>query len=52
MRVEILVDTTLTVKAGQTVDVAENEVANLLKLGRVAEVKEPQKKTTSKKAGK
>lgn len=53
MKVKVLTDTTLTVKGGQIVDVAENEVPNLLQLGRVEAVKEPApKKTTSKKASK
>lgn len=52
MKVKVLTDTTLTVKGGQIVDVAENEVPNLLQLGRVETVKEAPKKTTSKKASK
>lgn len=54
MRVKVNIDTTLTVKGGQIVDVADNEVANLLRLGRVEEIKEEEspKKSTSRKAGK
>lgn len=36
MKVKILKDSTLTVKAGQLVDVDDREVARLLKQGRVA----------------
>lgn len=49
MLVEVLVDTTLTVKACQIVDVADNEIDNLKKLGRV---KELDKKETKKKGKK
>lgn len=50
MKAKILIDTTLTVKAGQIVDVADNEMPLLLELGRVEAVEE--KKPTKKKAGK
>lgn len=48
MKVRVLLDTTLTVKAGQTVDIPEKDVARLLAMGRVAI---PEKKTTAKKEG-
>lgn len=50
MKAKILVDTTLTVKAGQIVDVVDNEMPLLISLGRVEPAEE--KKQTKKKAGK
>lgn len=47
MKVEILKDSTITVKAGQIVDVDDCEIARLLKMGRVAIPKE--KKAAKKK---
>ena len=52
MRVKVITDTTLTVKAGQTVEVTDKEAAVLLRLGRVEEVKAEAPKKTSRKAGK
>lgn len=47
MKVEILKDSTITVKAGQIVDVDDREIARLLNMGRVAIPKE--KKAAKKK---
>lgn len=52
MKAKILVDTTLTVKAGQIVDVMDNEMPLLISLGRVEPAEEKEKKQTKKKAGK
>lgn len=46
MKVRILKDTTLTVKAGQMVDIPDKDVARLLAMGRVTI---PEKKVTAKK---
>ncbi len=43
MKVTVLTDTTLTVKAGQTIEVIDSEAPLLIRLGRVEEVKEPKK---------
>ena len=43
MKVKVLADTTLTVKAGQIIEVIDAEAPLLMKLGRVEEVKEPKK---------
>lgn len=44
MKVKVLIDTTLTVKAGQTVEVLDSEAPLLIRLGRVAKVEKPKKK--------
>lgn len=42
MKVKILKDSTLTVKAGQTVNVADSEIRRLLSQGRIAIPKKPE----------
>lgn len=50
MKVSVLTDTTLTVKAGQIVDVVDREAPLLIQLGRVEAAEEmPKKKATAKK---
>lgn len=44
MKVKILKDSTITVKAGQIVDVADAEIKRLLSQGRVAIPEQKQKK--------
>lgn len=54
MRVKILRDVTLTVTAGQEIDVLEREVANLVRLGLVERAMEakPKQAKARKKAEK
>lgn len=47
MRVEVIKDATVTVTAGQVVDIKDDEAPAAVRLGLVAPVKE--KKTASKK---
>lgn len=44
MKVEVLKDATLTVTAGQTVDIRDDTAAAAVRLGLVAEVKKQKKK--------
>lgn len=48
MRVEIVKDATVTVKAGQVVDIAESEVRAALALGLVKPYKETKKRGAAK----
>lgn len=49
MRVKVLKDATLTVKAGQIVDIPDEQAASAVTLGLVEEVKEAPAKATQKK---
>ncbi len=49
MKVEILQDATLTVKAGQIVDIDESNIAAALRLGFVAIPQEEEKPKKAKK---
>ena len=49
MKVRVLTDTTLTVKAGQTVEVLDAEVPLLIQLGRAVLAEPPQKKKAAPK---
>lgn len=50
MKVLVKVDTTLTVTAGQCVDIPAEDYALLASLGRVEEVKEEEKKKAKKQS--
>lgn len=52
MRVKVIKDVTLTIKAGQTVDIDGAQLDAALRLGAVAVEAEPKKKTTTKRAAK
>lgn len=48
MKVEVIKDATLTVTAGQVVEIREDQVAAAVRLGLVKPYKEPKKKTEKK----
>lgn len=49
MKVRVINDATLTVTAGQIVDIPDDEAARAVRLGLVEEVKEAPAKATKKK---
>lgn len=48
MKVKVLKDATLTVTAGQVIEIRDDQVATAVRLGLVEPVKEQAKKTTKR----